>query len=332
EAKPNVAVQAATRFISQNKAVMFSGCCSSAVAVALNKLAQREKVIYLPGVSGSNDTTGKDCVRYSFRECFYGQTSSAALSPILIKNIGRNKKVAYLTPDYTYGHTVNHSMETYLKEGGWTTVTNQVCPLGASDYSTYLLNIANSGADVFININWGNDAVLSTKQAKQFGILSKQTLVVAYQVPFLAQQVGPDITQGVYTATDYWWTIEDKYPLAKMFNDAFEKKYNYKPEWSANTAYMQVAMWANMVETAKSFYPPDIIKAYESGQHMKSTVGDVYFRAADHQLVRPVIVQKGKTKAAMKSPDDYWETVEIVPGAGLMQPPGAFDCKLGPLT
>jgi hypothetical protein len=45
-----------------------------------------------------------------------------------------------------------------------------------------------------------------------------------------------------------------------------------------------------------------------------------------------VIVQKGKTKAAMKSPDDYWETVEIVPGAGLMQPPGAFDCKLGPLT
>ena len=40
---------------------------STAVAVALNKLAQREKVIYLPGITGSNDTTGKDCVRYSFR-------------------------------------------------------------------------------------------------------------------------------------------------------------------------------------------------------------------------------------------------------------------------
>ncbi len=95
EAKPNVAVQAATRFISENKAVMFSGCCSSAVAVALNKLAQREHVIYLPGVSGSNDTTGKDCVRYSFRECFYGQTAAAALGPVLLKNIGPNKKAAY---------------------------------------------------------------------------------------------------------------------------------------------------------------------------------------------------------------------------------------------
>ncbi len=272
EAKPNTAVQAASRFISENKAVMFSGSTSSAVAVALNKLAQRDKVIYLTGVSGSNDTTGKDCVRYSFRQCFYGQTAAAALSPVLIKNIGPNKKVAYLTPDYTYGHTVQHSTEEFVKKGGWTTVTNQICPLGAPDYSTYLLNIANSGADVFINVNWGNDAVLSIKQAKQFGILGKQKLVVAYQIPFLAQQVGADIMGGVYTATDYWWTLEDKYPLAKMFNDEFQKKYNYKPEWGANNAYMQVAMWANMVETAGTFYPPDIIKAYESGIHMKSTV------------------------------------------------------------
>ncbi len=65
---------------------------------------------------------------------------------------------------------------------------------------------------------------------------------------------------------------------------------------------------------------------------MKSTVGDVYFRAADHQLVRPVIIQKGKAKSAMKGPDDYWETIEIVPGAGLMQAPDAFGCKLGPAT
>ncbi len=180
EAKPNVAVQNCSKFIADNKAMMLTGSCSSAEAVANNKLAQREKVIYLPGVSGSNDTTGKDCVRYSFRTCFYGQTSSAALSPVLLKNFGQNKKVAYLTPDYTYGHTVQASMQEYLKKGGWTTQTNQVAPLGAPDYSSYLLNIANSGADIFININWGNDAVQSIKQANGFGILKKMPLVIAY--------------------------------------------------------------------------------------------------------------------------------------------------------
>ena len=219
EAKPNTAVQAQSRFISENKAVLITGSTSSAVAVALNKLAQREKVLYVTGISGSNDTTGKDCVRYSFRQCFYGQTAAAALGPVLLKNIGQNKKAAYLTPDYTYGHTVQQSMEEYLKNGGWTMVTNQVAPLGAPDYSTYLLNIANSGADVLINVNWGNDAVLSIKQAKQFGILGKQKLVMPYQIPFLAKEVGADIMQGVYAATDFWWTLEDKYPLAKMFID-----------------------------------------------------------------------------------------------------------------
>ena len=67
-AKPNQAVQAQQSFITENKAVLMTGGTSSAVAVALNKLAQREKVLYVVGISGSNDTTGKDCVRYGFRQ------------------------------------------------------------------------------------------------------------------------------------------------------------------------------------------------------------------------------------------------------------------------
>ena len=173
-------------------------------------------------------------------------------------------------------------------------MTNQVSPLGAPDYSSYLLNVANSGADILINVNWGHDAVLSIQQAKQFGVLDKMKLVVPYQVPFLAREVGGGLMPGVYAATDYWWTIEDKYPLAKMFIEAFEKKYGYKPEWGADNAYMQFAQWARMVEEAGSFYPPDVIKAYEKGETIPSTVGDVHYRREDHQCVRPVIIVKGK--------------------------------------
>jgi branched-chain amino acid transport system substrate-binding protein len=333
EAKPNTAIQEQSRFISENKAVLMTGSTSSAVAVALNKLAQREKVLYVAGISGSNDTTGKDCVRYGFRQCFYGQTAAAAIGPVLLKNMGKSKKAAYLTPDYTYGHTVQKSMEDYLgKNGGWTTVTNQVAPLGAPDYSSYLLNIANSGAEVLLNVNWGHDAVLSTQQAQQFGILAKQKLVIPYQTPFLAKEVGANVMEGVYAATDFWWTLEDKYPLAKLFVEAFKKKYNYRPEWGANNSYMEFALWADAVERAGSFYPPDVIKAYEAGQKTQSTVGEVYFRAADHQLVRPVIIVRGKKPSDMKNPEDYYDVVEIVPGEGVMQAPDAFGCQLGDYT
>ena len=195
-------MQAQQRFITENKAIVITGGTSSAVAVALNKLAQREKVLFVCGISGSNDTTGKDCVRYGFRQNFYGQTAAAAIGPVLVKTFGKNKKAAYMTPDYTYGHTVTKSMQDNLAAAGWTTVTNQVSPLGAPDFSSYLLNVANSGADVLINVNWGHDAVLSIQQAKQFGVLDKMKLVVPYQVPFLARETG-GLMQGVYAATDY---------------------------------------------------------------------------------------------------------------------------------
>src|SRR5690349_9629511 len=331
-AKPNEAVQAQQRFISENKAIMITGGTSSAVAVALNKLAQREKVLFVCGISGSNDTTGKDCVRYGFRQNFFGQTAAAAIGPVMVREFGKNKKAAYLTPDYTYGHTVTKSMQDFLASAGWTTTTNQVAPLGAPDYSSYLLNVANSGADVLINVNWGHDAVLSTQQAKQFGVLDKMKLVVPYQVPFIAREVGGNLLAGVYAATDFWWTLEDKYPLAKMFVEAFDKKYGYKPEWGAENAYMEFAMWADAVENAGTFYPPDVIKSYEEGRKLQSMVGEVYFRKEDHQLVRPVVIVRGKTASDMKNKEDFWEVVEIVPGAPLMQKPDAFGCNLGSYT
>ena len=139
--------------------------------------------------------------------------------------------------------------------------------------------------------------------------------------------------QGVFAATDYWWTIEDKYLLAKMFNDAFDKKYGYKPEWGAANAYISFAHWVRMVEEAGSFYPPDIIKTYEKGETIPSLVGDVHYRKEDHQCVRPVIIIKGKVEKTMKNTeDDSYDVVEIVPGDGLMQKPDAFGCSLGGYT
>jgi branched-chain amino acid transport system substrate-binding protein len=332
-AKPNQAVQEQQTFINENKVVLMTGSTSSAVAVALNKFAQREKVLYVAAISGSNDTTGKDCVRYGFRQCFYGETAANAIGPVLVKAYGKNRKAAFMTPDYTYGHTVTKSVNDYLtSQAGWIQVTDQVSPLGTQDFSQYLTNIANSGAEFIINVNWGRDAVLSMQQAKQFGLTPKMKMVIPYQIPFLAKEAGPELTEGVFAATDFWWTLEDKYPLAKMFVESFQKKYGYRPEWGAENAYVSFAHWARMVTEAGTFYPPDVIKQYEKGETIPSLVGDVHYRPEDHQCVRPVIIVRGKAPKDMKNPEDFWEVLEVVPGGPLMQKPDAFGCKLGDYT
>ncbi len=102
-------------------------------------------------------------------------------------------------------------------------------PLGTADYSSALLNIANSGADVFVNICFGADAVASTKQAEQFGILSSMKLVVPNLSAFQDKEVGPELMQGVYGSCDFWWTMQDRYPLAKQFVETFAERNKYKP-------------------------------------------------------------------------------------------------------
>jgi branched-chain amino acid transport system substrate-binding protein len=328
ETKPDPAIQAATRFIRDNKAIMLTGGVSSAVSIALEKLGQREKVIFMVGNSGSNDTTGKDCQRYGFRSQPSAYMACKALAPVLGKEIGKNKKVAYLTPDYTYGHSVYDSMKEFAGNEGWTVATNQLAPLGTTDFSSYLLNIANSGADVFVNIAFGADAVASTKQAEQFDILKKMKYVVPNISQFQAKELGAKIMGGTYGTQAWWWTEEDKFPLAKYFVQDFDKAYGYKPRWGASEVYVQMLVWADAVTRAGNFYPVDVIKKLEDGSKVNTIYGEVYYRAGDHQMVRPVPVVVGKKPDEMKSKEDFYKIVEIVPGEQTMPPIAETGCHM----
>ncbi|MGH6989974.1 MAG: ABC transporter substrate-binding protein [Stellaceae bacterium] len=330
ETKPNSAVQAATQFARDHHAIMITGGVSSAVSIALEEFGQREKVVVMIGNSGSNATTGKDCQRYGFRSQPSAYMAAKGLAPVLAKNLGKSRKAGYLVPDYTYGHSVYNSMKQFTEAAGWKTVTEQLAPLGTTDFSTYLLNIANSGADVFVNVAFGADAVTSTKQAVQFGMMKKMKYVVPNISQFQAKELGASLMAGTYGTQGFWWTEENTYPLAKYFVTEFEKKYHYKPRWGASEIYLQLIVWADAVARAGTFYPVAVIKALEAEHKIDTIYGEVWYRAGDHQMVRPVPVMVGKAPAEMKGPEDYYHILELVPGTKVMPPLNETGCHMPP--
>jgi ABC-type branched-subunit amino acid transport system substrate-binding protein len=333
ETNPNTAVQHATEFMTQNKAIMITGGVASSEVIAMGKAAQQQKVLFMTGASGSNDTTGVDCQRYMFRSQCDAYMVAKAIAPILGKALGTKRKAVYLTPDYSYGHSLTGSMREFTEKLGWTTVADVVAPFPSSDYSSYLTNVASSGADTFINIEFGNDGVASTKQAAQFGILSKMKLVVPNVSTYFPDGVGAEIMSGVYGTQEWYFSLADKYPLSKIFLDDFEKANpGVTPRWTAHIAYTQIAMWADCVTRAKTFHPPTVIATLEAGTPITLMLGPVHYRAGDHQLVRPVPVVVGKKPSAMKNKDDFFEVVEIIPGDDVMAPLSATNCKMPPVT
>jgi branched-chain amino acid transport system substrate-binding protein len=163
----------------REQGVMMTGRTSSSASRSRSTSSPAREGALRRGISGSNDTTGKDCVRYGFRQCFYGQTAAAAIGPVLVKASARTRRSRIMTPDYTYGHTVTKSMQdNYLTKERRLDhqVTNQVSPLGAPDFSLSAQH-RQLRRRRLINVNWGHDAVLSIQQAKQFGVLDKMKLV-----------------------------------------------------------------------------------------------------------------------------------------------------------
>src|SRR5690554_794492 len=113
ETKPNSAVQAATRFIRQDKAMMISGSVSSSVAIVLQNTCERAKTLYSPVTSGRSDTARNGCRRGGFRLCHDRYAALKAIVVILAKEYGKNMKASHLVPRYDCGHSRDHDMNQF---------------------------------------------------------------------------------------------------------------------------------------------------------------------------------------------------------------------------
>src|SRR6056297_2513044 len=130
----DTAQQSARRMINRDDAMMISGGSSSAVAIAVQELCQREKVMFMCCLTHANATTGKNCVRYSFREMFNAYMTGQALAPVVTEEYGDDLKFYQLYADYSWGKTQQASMKKFFEEAGWSQVDSVATPLGTKDY------------------------------------------------------------------------------------------------------------------------------------------------------------------------------------------------------
>ena len=92
QTKSDAARASAKSMIEKDGAVMITGGSSSGVAIAVQGLCQEAGVIFMAGLTHSNDTTGKDKKANGFRHFFNGYMSAAALAPVLEKMYGRTAR------------------------------------------------------------------------------------------------------------------------------------------------------------------------------------------------------------------------------------------------
>jgi len=310
----DTARSSARSLIEKDKAVMITGGSSSGVAIGVQGLCQEAGIIFMAGLTHSNDTTGKDGKANGFRHFFNTEMSGAALAPILKANYGTDRKAYHLTADYTWGYSQEGSMKTYTEAMGWETVQTVKTPVGAGDFSAYITPVLQSGADTLILNHYGNDMVNSLTQAVEFGLRDAQangkdfTIVVPLYSRLMARGAG-EAAKGIFGSTNWHWSLTDE--GSQAFVRSFGTKYGFPPSQAAHTCYVQTLLYADAVNRAGSFNPCAVAEALEGFEFDGLGNGPTLYRAGDHQCFKDVLVVKGKDNPT--SDFDLLEIVEITP-------------------
>ncbi|OED44588.1 branched-chain amino acid ABC transporter substrate-binding protein [Chromatiales bacterium (ex Bugula neritina AB1)] len=321
QTKSDAARASAKSMIEKDGAIMITGGSSSGVAIAVQGLCQEAGVIFMAGLTHSNDTTGKDKKANGFRHFFNGYMSGAALAPVLEKMYGSDRVAYHLTADYTWGWTQEESIAAATEGKGWKTVEKVRTPLASTDFSSYIAPVLNSGADVLVLNHYGGNMVNSLTNAVEFGLRDKVVngknfeIVVPLYSRLMAQGAGTNV-KGIFGSTNWHWSLQDE--GSKAFVKSFGTKYGFPPSQAAHTTYVQTLLYADACERAGTFDPCGVAAALEGYDFDGLGNGPTHYRADDHQCFKDVLVVKGKENPTTDF--DLLEVVEVTPRAQVEYP------------
>ncbi|MBF0549538.1 MAG: substrate-binding protein [Deltaproteobacteria bacterium] len=324
-----IARENAKAFIKDG-AVMITGGSRSAEAIALSEECQKAGVIFMAGLTHSNDTTGKDAHRHCFRWYDNAFHTAKALNKTLLDKFGKNAKYAYIYADYTWGVSLQQSMQKVLEKEGGTTVLKEATKLGEKSYVSALLKAKSAKPNVLVLVQFGNDMVNCLKQANQLKLKDSMAIVVPLMENHMAHPLGPEVMQGVLATMCWYHGLSEKYPGSKEFVQLFEKEYNAKPCNAAATAWVDIFQYTDAVKRAGSFDHIKVIKALE-GHKFTLLLDEEYWRDWDHQGIHPTYVVVGKTPAESKNEWDLFNIVAEHKGAEVAETKEENPVKLEPL-
>ncbi len=291
---PDTARQSAQRMINRDNAIMVTGGSSSGVAIAVQGLCQEEKVLFQCCITHSNDTTGSECVRYSFREMFNAYMTGQALAPVLAEEYGEDLNFYQLYADYSWGQTQQASMEQFFTDvANWSQIESVPTPLGTSDYSSYLSDVPRDEADVLVLNHYGLDAANSLPQAIEAGLDQDMEIVVPLYNRLMAEAASGSI-DGIFGTADWNWQLEDD--ASQSFVEVYRAEHDRAPSYGARIAYTQTLQYAAAAERAETFYPPEVIRELEGHEYSGAGLGSESMRGCDHQAQRDVLVMQGASE------------------------------------
>jgi branched-chain amino acid transport system substrate-binding protein len=295
KSKPDYAVMVAKRYIDQDKVHFLFGVVSSAVGLALTEVSKQNKKIFIGTDHASTQLTVDKFQPYYFRVS-NNTFQSMAAGALYLKELKQSKPwetVAYIGPDYAYGHDQWDELRYNLDRMGikYKVVGEYWPKLYAPDYAAFVTSILKDKPDVLVCGLWGGDTVAFIKQATPYGLFAK-TLFCSpdaggnYEV---MSATGAELPLGLVLSARH----HNNWPETQANKDyvqKFFKRTGRYPTYAAEGAYSGILAIAQAVQKVGN--PDDTEALVKALEGMKISLPEdpegftSYIDPETHQIVQ----------------------------------------------
>ncbi|AFM27275.1 ABC transporter substrate-binding protein [Desulfomonile tiedjei] len=277
--KPDIGANMARELILSEKCDFLIGPTSSAVALAVTKVAKEFKKIVYFHTSNAEALTTTDFQPYMFQVVPNTGIEGRGIANYMAQK--PYKKYGYIGPDYAYGHDQFNAFKGELAKLKPDAEIVEVVwvKLGETNYSPYIPTLMAKNPEAIFSSLWGGGLSTFIKQAKPYGIFGKAALCSLFDLDML-RVTGQDMPEGLLGyARCPFYAVDN--PEMKAF---VKKYYDKNQEWPADWAIMAYDGLIALTEAIKKANSTDsdkVVKALE-GMKFKSLRGERYIRAEDH--------------------------------------------------
>ncbi|GHC78459.1 branched-chain amino acid ABC transporter substrate-binding protein [Pseudorhodoferax aquiterrae] len=306
--KADIAAAKAREWFDVNRLDMLIGGVGSGAAIAMAGVAAEKKRPYFVVGAGASGLTNEHCSPYTVHYAYDTVAMARGTANAVARSGG--KSWYFVTADYAFGTALQADASKTLEANGGTVAGAVKHPLGANDFSSFMLQAQASKAQVLALANAGSDTVNAIKSAAEFGI--GKTMKLAGMIITIndVHALGLKTAQGMFLTDSWYW---NQSPEARAWARRFFDKHKRMPTSFHAGDYSAALQYLKAVQAAGTDDGDKVM-----AQLRRTKVNDMFMQNGwlreDGLMVHDMRLVQVKTPAESQEPWDYYKVVETIAG------------------
>lgn len=239
--------------------------------------------------AGGNDLTGERRSDWIYRASFTSAQVSGPLGEWVFDNIG--DRAAIVAADYAFGTESADAFREAFEEAGGEIVDEILVPLGTTDFSSAVANLAGLDADATFGFFAGSDGVGFTQAYRDAGLNDERPLAVAgFVVESDVLDAAGEAALGAFSSLHWAPTLD--LPENEEFVSSYEEAYGRQPSVYSLQGYDTARVFVEALEATGGDTDPDAVIEAIAEVEFDSPRGPFRFDPETNQVVQNMYVRE----------------------------------------